>query len=365
MSSSRLIRCFCFAALFTSLLYAAPPARAAESDAAPTPADVAGDAVGEIAAADPAMPATPDDKRGTWTMLIENDSMANADRHYTNGVHLSWLSASGGVPRFANQAAAWVPFLLAPDGKRRIGFNIGQSMFTPNDITIFEPQPGERPYAGWLYGGVALLSETPTRLDTLELDVGVVGPAAHAEDTQKLVHRLLHGTRPEGWDNQLENEPGVALIFERKWRYDIVGSRDGFGIDATPLVGATLGNVFTYGAGGLAIRIGENLGSDFGPPRVRPSLPGSDFFDLEDRFGWYLFAGAEGRAVARNIFLDGNTFSDSADIDKLPFVGDFYFGFAVMFRSVRLTFSHVTRTREFRGQSAPDKFGALGLSVKF
>lgn len=32
----------------------------------------------------------------------------------------------------------------------------------------------------------------------------------------------------------------------------------------------------------------------------------------------YVFAGAEGRGVASNIFLDGNTFEDSHTVDREP-----------------------------------------------
>jgi hypothetical protein len=309
-----------------------------------------------------------EDQRGTWTVLIENDVLSNSDRHYTNGFHLSWLSASGDVPDSARVAASWVPFLLAADGKRRIGFNFGQSMFTPADIKIREPQPNDRPWAGYLYGGVALLSETPTTLDSLELDVGVVGPASFAEQTQKEVHQLIGSPEPQGWNNQLKNEPTVALIYERKWRQKVLRRTDpdsDFGIDVTPMVGAALGNVYTYATTGLALRVGDDLPSDFGPPRVRPSLPGSGFFELDDRFGWYFFASAEGRAVARNIFLDGNTFEDSASVDKLPFVADFQIGLAFTINSARITLAQIYRTREFKTQSEPDRFSALSVSFKF
>lgn len=29
---------------------------------------------------------------GTWTLNVENDRIANTDRHYTNGVRLGWVS---------------------------------------------------------------------------------------------------------------------------------------------------------------------------------------------------------------------------------------------------------------------------------
>lgn len=82
-------------------------------------------------------------------------------------------------------------------------------------------------------------------------------------------------------------------------------------------------------------------------------------------FGWYAFAGIEGRAVARNIFLDGNTFADSRSVDKEPLVGDLQFGIVLDWSDVRLSYTHVYRTREFRTQESSDDFGAFSVSAKF
>jgi len=39
----------------------------------------------------------------------------------------------------------------------------------------------------------------------------------------------------------------------------------------------------------------------------------------------YLFAFVDGRAVGRDIFLDGNTFTDSHSVTRKTFVGDLSF----------------------------------------
>lgn len=306
--------------------------------------------------------------KDSWTLVIENDLFAGTDRHYTNGVHLSWIPAAENSPITSGELASWPIFNLLPEGERRIGFGIGQSMFVPNDISIREAQPNERPWAGYLYGGVTLLSKTTSTLDILKVDIGVVGPASLAKQSQKLWHEMIDTTKPAGWDNQLKNEPTIALMYERKWRHELwcaTESCDGLGLDVTPLVGVALGNVFTYASSGLALRFGDDLRSDFGPPRIRPSLPGSGLFDLDDRFGWQAFVSAEGRAVARNIFLDGNTFTDSASVDKLPFVADFQIGLSFMINSARVTIAQVYRTREYRTQNEPDRFGVISLTFKY
>jgi lipid A 3-O-deacylase len=69
--------------------------------------------------------------------------------------------------------------------------------------------------------------------------------------------------------------------------------------------------------------------------------------------------------VARNIFLDGNSFKDSASVDKKPVVGDLYFGASLAYERVRLTYAYVIRSKEFDGQDAPDKFASLTMTIKF
>ncbi|MCE2510464.1 MAG: lipid A deacylase LpxR family protein [Alphaproteobacteria bacterium] len=308
-------------------------------------------------------PAIAEEDRGTFSVIVENDRIVNTDRHYTQGIRFAWLSAADDVPDWARDVAGHMP-LFAKQHALRIGYGLGQSIFTPEDTSLHALIPEDRPYAGWLYVSFALIADTGERLDSFVLDLGMVGSAALGQDVQNNFHDLIGVARSNGWDNQLDNEPGLVLYYERKWRKLKEFSTGGWGVDITPHVGGSVGNVFTYLAGGVAVRFGQDLPSDYGPPRIRPSLPGSSFFVPQDGFGWYVFAGAEGRLIARNIFLDGNTFSSSHDVSKRVPVSDFQVGVALTFNFLRITYSHVFRTREFRGQSQADQFGAISLSVK-
>lgn len=305
------------------------------------------------------------------TLQFSNDIFGGSDRHFTHGTRFAALSPEAHVPGFVEAAAKALP-LFPQDGRLRVSYSLGQDIFTPERIEERDLIEDDRPYAGWLYGGIGLVSENGQRLDNLELNLGVVGPASLAEQVQTEYHRLINVTVPEGWDNQLENEPGIVLYYERKWRSlweAKLGDKevlDELAFDVTPHLGGALGNVFTYGAAGVTFRLGEDLRNDYGPPRLRPALPGSDFFRPDDDFGWYFFAGAEGRAVARNIFLDGNTFRDSHSVDKRPFVVDIQAGMAITLgERLRLAYTHLWRSEEFEEQDAPDQFGTLSLSVRF
>jgi hypothetical protein len=309
-------------------------------------------------------PATGAAEVGTVSFVLENDLFYNLDRHYTNGVEAAWTSGKA-APAWALGAAAWVP-LFPEERLVRTVYRVGQAMFTPDDIEVADPPPGARPYAGWLYASIGLIAESERRLDQLQLTAGVIGPLSLAEPSQKLVHRITGAAQPRGWDTQLKNEPGLVVSYQRSWRSFLSERVAGFGVDVTPHVGGALGNVYTFADAGLTVRLGRHLPRDYGPPRIEPGVPGSGFFVPAERwFGWYLFAGVSGRAVARNIFLDGNTWQDSRSVDRELFVGDLQFGLAATLGDARLTYTHVLRTREFDGQDGGDQFGALAVSWRF
>ncbi|MCC9626120.1 lipid A deacylase LpxR family protein [Thalassospira sp. MA62] len=320
---------------------------------------------------------TPDDKWGV-SLAVENDlfTPSNQDRHYTNGVRIAFVSPEDVAPAAFLNAAKEIPF-FASNGRIRTSYSLGQTMYTPEDITIAQEQPDDRPWAGMLYGTAGLLSDTGlqraedsnySRIDTLELTLGVVGPASLADKTQDFVHKVIDSPRPKGWDNQIKNEPIIGLTYERKYRSWFEADISGIEFDATPHASATIGNAFTNAEIGTMFRMGFDLPADYGPPRIRPSLPGSDFFvpDLDDfPISGYLFAGVSGRYVARDITLDGNTFANSSSVDKEPFVGDLQIGFAMIVGQARLTYTHVYRSPEFTAQSGADQFGSLSLSYRF
>jgi len=323
-----------------------------------------------------------DDAVGTFVIQDENDFFAGADRHYSQGIRLSYLATARVTPEWVRRLPDIPAVIDAGRGRRvdrRIGFIVGQSMFTPQDTDTQTLIANDRPYAGWLYLGGSLQTRYRDdsgmrRLDILAFELGVVGPAAHAAYVQNRWHELIRSNRVNGWENQLHNEPAFLIAFERKWRSPILRldrgtGRMALGIDAIPHVGFTGGTLHTYAAAGLTLRFGNHLPDDFGPPRIRPASPGSQSFEPPDSprsFRWYLFAGFETRFVGRNIFLDGNTFRSSHSVDKNPVVTDLQVGLAtVLFDKVRITYTYVLRSPEFRGQRGPDQFGAISLSVRF
>jgi len=302
---------------------------------------------------------------GDWPTLsftLENDLFGGTDQYYTNGVRIGWTSGQDQVPDRLKQVAA--P-LMGGYGATRWHLGLGQNLYTPDDLTRDPPDPEDRPYAAWLYGSIGLVNDTGEALTSAMLFLGTTGEPALGEPTQDFVHDVIGSTDPQGWDSQLGAEPTVMLLYERKWTSRALGDYRGFAFDAQPHVTGALGNVFTYAGAGLTLRAGADLPRDYGPPRIQPQTPGSDFFVPVDDFGWYLFAGVEGRAVAHNMFLDGNTFEDSPSVDRNVLVGDVSVGAVMTLGDTRISYTQVFRSAEFEGQDGMSTFGAVGLSWRF
>ncbi len=248
------------------------------------------------------------------------------------------------------------------------GLFLGQNLYTPRRITVAQPQPFDRPWAAWLYIGGVAQSVERNRLQTVELDVGMIGPAALGKLVQTEWHKLVGADQPQGWGNQLHNEPGVLLAYLEKWRYGPIT-----GVQAVPHFGATVGNVLTLVRAGGLVRLGFNM-SGFGPDTIEPGgamLQRTRMADTQaekNNHEWYVFAGFDARLVARNIFLDGNTFRDSATVDRRVYVHDVKLGFSMRIAPVRLSITHIRRSEEFAtplGGGGGQKFYSVNVGWEF
>ena len=317
---------------------------------------------------------------GQLTAQFENDLWGSgSDQHYTHGSRFSWSSENqlGWVQKSARRVGGLLPWLPALDEKtlnqfEAVRFNaaIGQNIYTPEDISDPLLISDDRPYAGWLYigsGAVLVRGAVNHRvIDSFEVNLGIVGPSSRAKQVQREFHKLIDSPDPRGWDNQLRDEPGLVVMADRQWVFPLGDVDKGLEWDLAPHLSGALGNVFTHLAAGATLRTGRNLEMDFGPPTIRPSKPGSNFFSRQNgQWGWYLFAGVEARAVGRNIFLDGNTFKSSHKVDRETWVVDGQVGAVLMVSRLRIAFTNVFRSKEFVGQQTPSEFGAISITLDY
>ena len=297
----------------------------------------------------------PGKARNAYTLCWENDAFDNSDANYTNGTSLAVArdreGLLGGIWNFSGKA----------EGRRFSAYELAQLQFTPTDLSLGNPDPNDRPYAGFLYVGLTSFLQKPDSLHGFKLLVGIVGPASLSETLQKYTHHLIGSTMPQGWDYQLKNEPVINLAYEYRRRIPLSSSSSVIDIDMIPMGGAMVGNYLTQAEAGMQLRIGYRLAGDFGTSTLRGigSLP---FLDDDTSWCFYVFGGGHLGLVARDITLDGNTFARSRSVDKRIFKQSGEYGAAVAAAQMRLSFVYVMQGKEFYGQKHSEDYGSLLFS---
>jgi lipid A 3-O-deacylase len=303
-------------------------------------------------------------RQWSFSLRWENDTFGGTDRFYTDGVALS-LTHTG--PSWMDPVANWLPW---GQGRRTVGYDLTQGMYTPADTTRVVPDPTDRPYAGVLTAGLTLHVDRSNSYHGLKFITGVVGPWSLAEEAQREVHDIGRWGQPKGWSYQLENELILNLAYEYRHKFRLAGHRDGWSAEGLPIAGGWLGNLLIQGNIGGLLRAGYNMPDDFGitlahgmghlpPPRWSEGV--------ESRSGWgfSIYGGAVANFVLRDLTLDGNTFEDSPSVDKNLFVPAAAVGLAIGNRHFLASFTYVFWGKEFEHQQEYSKYAAITFSYFF
>ena len=303
-----------------------------------------------------------------FNLYFENDIFDKTDKGYTNGVKFSAIyNVNTDVYPFFK-----APFFYDPSKNHFTTFSFGQDIFTPADTQAVPPNPEDSPYAGWLYVGMNWQQGDADNLDSLEIQVGVVGPAALGEEIQNGIHAMTGSQKALGWDYQLENEPGLIVSYEHRWRHVTDELFWGINADAIPYTGFALGNVLTYANAGASLRVGWNIPNDFGKSVTHPAqeagIPAYNRGEQRYRndFSFYFLAVVDTGFVVRNIFLDGNTFKDSASVPERDYlIGEFTAGFGIDIYDFHMAFMNSHKTQDFPLDANGFSFGTITVSYVY
>jgi lipid A 3-O-deacylase len=307
----------------------------------------------------------------SMTLALENDVFTGSDNNYTNGIGFSWVSGEvatypeGKLIRKWTNFWSFLPFVGNEDYKTYASWSVVQEMDTPDNIKNPNPPPNDQPYAGILYVDTILYAKKDRWAHAWEFKVGVVGPAALAEQAQKGMHRIIGSDEPMGWDTQLPNEPVINIGYTvahvvaeghmgksaAEWRIVPVGN-----------VG--LGTYFTGIGVGAYGEFGWNLVDALGGTALRAGLNSAATAGVGPVSGWSIafFAGAAGYGVARYLPLDGDVFRDSRSVDTKSYVGQRSAGFSVRHRGFVMSLAVTHFTPTFESERAKPDFGTLSVS---
>ena len=273
-----------------------------------------------------------------WSVQEDNGNLAvwvpshrRSDDNYTQG-----LRVTSGV------AHPWKLFSQilgsSPDGESPAvqQFAFGQEIYTPTRYPV-DPGPGQRPYAGWLYGELMTSTTSGERFRSFSTDLGVIGPQSLAGWVQNTFHEITRlGPPVPGWRHQLAFEPGLIVRYGEQYLLLESTLPHGLSFELAPDWNAAIGNVRTGTSVGARGRLGLHSETPWGDTTARP-------------FDFYVVVGAHEDWVLRNIFLNGSTFQSSAHTDALPFTSSYDIGPATRVFGYTVELRLTTQTREYRG----------------
>jgi lipid A 3-O-deacylase len=320
-----------------------------------------------------------DRRQTTLIGYTENDDWppdTGTDKNYTNAFRVT-LERNYDMWRLAERLPklfGWVPqhpncSVVAPEDNPELKcvssswHVIGQQFYTPDDITIAELIPDDRPYAGWLYIGGSWKSSTASTLVATDAYLGATGDASFSREVQTKWHKIVGAKKPMGWDHQIGDRFGVIIGHSRRW------ARDGtYGpidekkwLEFVPYVGATVGNIVIDGYGGARLKIGYNVTRDWADIGVGPRLGQPLLGGASDTgpFEIYFVVDGQGRLLAYNVFIDA---ASSHLIDRKYFVADGGYGLGIRYKRFSFSYRIAFVTPEYQ-QTLRHDYKALRFTI--
>ena len=293
-------------------------------------------------------------------LVLDNDAYdfwtpkrLRPDHDYTNGVDLRMELA--GAPGWARWVAPRAPSCSAAAAGAtcaRTTLRFGQKIFTPRYTLDEEPNPGQRPYAGWLYLAAATRVESERASRSIGVEAGVTGKPSLAEAVQTAWHRLAGFYPPEGWQYQLGFEPDFAAQVEES---RLVEARAGETRVAAivPTVAADAGTLH------VGARVSVDARAGYAVPH-----PWRGAAKADPPVSLYALARVQQAAVARDLFLDGSTWRSSVRAERIPFVAEREVGIGARFRGFTAEYRSVRRGREYEAQEKPHTWSTFELGFR-
>lgn len=134
----------------------------------------------------------------------------NQDHYYTYGqkiIYRKKLSTTNGFLMGMDQ------ILNARKSEHIFEIEIGQEAYTPGNPNTIDSRNFDRPFAGWLYVSPKATLISERKIVTIEIEVGVMGPASFSGKIQNFFHEnISHDDPLSGWQYQIQNKVGINII---------------------------------------------------------------------------------------------------------------------------------------------------------
>lgn len=303
-----------------------------------------------------------------WMVAFDNDILVpgHRDQDYTYGISFAQINADLANAKVSlNKPLRTLDTLIGNEHssihvKEAYSREFGVFGFTPEDISLSQANPNDRPYASLIY-----FSSTRDQVDFVNnvawkstLTLGVLGSDLVGK-LQREVHSLTQSETPQGWDNQISQGgelTGRYLLARQQYLDEL---SDKYEIKST--FQASLGYI-TEVSWGLNIRRGKihSPWASFNPDLTSYGEKSSSLTQAKNIDERYVWAGFAIKARAYNAFLQGQ-FRDSPvtydQSDLRPFLFEAWIGYTFAFKQ-GYRVSYV-----LRGHSSEIKQGAADRNL--
>lgn len=262
-----------------------------------------------------------------WYVQVDNDVFMS-DRWYSSGARLARVEERAG---------------------HEIELGLLQEIYTP-EAKRFAPGAIDRAPTARLLLSAARHDRSAGMFQTLELALGVRGPAALGRQTTDAIHRLVPASEID-WSRQDSNRFDGQVAAVRTHRLEWVDLH----------YGAVLGNQVLFGHAGAELRFGARDAASSPVFRYAPTPPAAPGVAA----GWGAFLGASVRAVGRNEMLKHRYDAPASTLEGRDAVVRAGGGVTWIGKYLALTAALVQESREFAGQREPHRFGSLTVHADF
>jgi len=286
----------------------------------------------------------------------ENDSYlaGGKDRYYTNGLALNFRTALNEM-KFKNKNL----------NKMILELEAGQKIFNPQSGSISNSIYVDRPFAGYLYGGVSLnfLFQSENNLK-LSLNGGTIGPSSLAKEAQELMHKVIGFYEIDGWQWQVNNELAINASAEYNYLINRFANEK---VDFTVNSYINVGNTFSGSGIGLTLRSGAInplFKSATSQSRISNSATQKDLTEKE----FFFYAKPMLNYVIYDATIQGGLFNkDKGPIvfDAKPLVFSQQIGATYSKNRITADFSILFKTKEVKSSAKPHQYGSIALFYRF
>jgi hypothetical protein len=264
-----------------------------------------------------------------WYLQVDNDVILDGDRWYTSGVRIA---------------------RVAGEGPRRTEWGLLQEIYTP-EAARWAPGVDDRAPAARLLAYRAWHTVGPGALDTIELAVGVRGPAARGKESTDAIHEVVPAPYVD-WSRQEGDQVDASIA----------------GVRSRPLsvfhvhYGAVVGTEVIHAHGGIEMRFGPAAArAAFSPAMRFAATPPADAGPA----GWAAFVGANVRAVLHNDMLSRNYDAFGPAIERRKGVARGLAGVVATWSWGSVSATAVYESREFEQQREAQAWGSFIVHLEF